>query len=367
MAIKGLTTDRREAYPSLGTLRKGAAKPEQGNRPGADLTYFRFDTTNKGAARIFASKYGDQPREINVLLPYLTTGENFEAWNEEWVAGGLVHRCDGEQCVLWHDKATGTFSDVPKPCPELAKPRRQRNFKPVGRLTVIVKEFQRLARVTVLTTSLHDIMTLQENLQAVEMLTGRLRGIPFKLCRKPRMVSTPTGDGKRARREKWLLSIEPDPVWVTYQLAAMERAATPLLSAPASAEFEAPEDDGNGDEHIAGPTGPEGDDAEYRDIDEDTGEVLSPVEQEPAPGEEPDFVQPVAASAIPQDWWDKYDQRVIHAKELNDAGANIAIPKRPATKEEMTVRGQLLALAIDKAAAVLAANDGQRQTAGVGR
>ncbi len=42
MAIKGLTTDVRASFPSLGTLRKGAPKDPNGNRPGKDLTSFRF-------------------------------------------------------------------------------------------------------------------------------------------------------------------------------------------------------------------------------------------------------------------------------------------------------------------------------------
>lgn len=215
MPIRGLT-DRGASFPRIGTLRKGA--PKEGNRPGADLHHFRFDSDDAAATAAFADAYGDEPNYISVYLPYATTGENFEAWQEEWSAASLKHRCDGVTCQRWL-MPDGKYSTDPKPCPG--------NCKPAGRLMVIVPELKRFAYVTVLTTSIHDIMELQANLEATEALRGDLRGIPFILVRKPRQISTPRTDGKRARVEKWLLSIEPAPAWVGLQLQAMERAALP--------------------------------------------------------------------------------------------------------------------------------------------
>lgn len=211
--IKRLT--REAAFPCVGKLRKGGVKPESGKAPGKDLTYFRFDSDDQRAMTHFQAAYGDQPSTINVFLPHQTAGQNFSCWQEAYVAGGLTHRCDGEICVIWLD---GTkYRTDPKPCPG--------GCKEVGRLMVIIPELQRFAYVTVETHSINDIIRLQENLQAVEFLRGDLRGIPFILKRTPVEISTPTPDGKRARREKWLLSIEVDPAWAALQLESMHRAA----------------------------------------------------------------------------------------------------------------------------------------------
>lgn len=227
MAIKRL--QREASFPCIGKLRKGGEKekktitdkktgqPKEIETYGKDLTYFRFDTTDERASKMFHAVYGDEPSTINVYLPLQSAEQNFTCWQEAYVAGGLQHRCDGETCVLWLMPDGKKYSQEPKPCPG--------GCKEVGRLMVIIPELQRFAYVTVETHSIHDIIRLQENLQAIESLRGDLRGIPFILKRTPVEISTPTGDGKRARREKWLLSIEVDPAWAALQLESMHRAA----------------------------------------------------------------------------------------------------------------------------------------------
>ena len=233
--IKGLT-DRGASFPQIGTLRKGAPKVDE-KRPGQDLKHFRFDSDDADAAERFRTVYGDEPTSIRVFLPFRTAAENFEAWQEHWTAGALQHRCDGEMCVLWLTPRN-TYSQEAKPCPHRDAPKDERNrCKPTGRLKVIIPELRRLAYVTVLTSSLHDIMGLTGQLEAIESMRGDLRGIPMILRRQPREISTPSGtDGKRRRLEKWLLSIEAAPTWVDLQLQAQEQAALPapvkLLPAP---------------------------------------------------------------------------------------------------------------------------------------
>lgn len=276
MPIKGLT-DQQASFPQIGTLRKGAKKPNE-KRPGADLTYFRLDTSDGAVQAAFNREYGSEPRDINCFLPFQTTDQNFETSREAWTAGALQHRCDGEMVSLWL-KADGTYSQQPTPCPG--------GCKPSGRLKIIIPELRRMAYITVLTTSLHDIMELHKNLSAYEMLRGDLRGIPFVLKRRPKQVSTPEVEldkqsqnygkptGKRVRREKWLLSIEAAPVWVNAQLTAMQQAAL-----PEGDELEAPDDPD--DIMIVDPT---------------TGEILSDdppalsagPEPEPPEPEKPDF------------------------------------------------------------------------------
>jgi hypothetical protein len=232
MPIQGLT-DRAAAFPQIGILRKGGPKPNE-KQPGPDLHHFRFTSEHPDVMAAFGGIYGNEPTDINILLPYRTTDENLSAWREHWIAGGLVHRCDGKTTIVSR-KQDGNYTSDPKPCPG--------QCKPVGRLSVIVPELKRLAFVTVLTTSLHDIMTLTENLTALEMIRGDLRGIPLILRRRPRKVSTPAPDGKRVRREKWLLTVEAAPQWVALQLATQQTLALPRLPGGELPELEAPDDE----------------------------------------------------------------------------------------------------------------------------
>jgi hypothetical protein len=220
MPIKGMT-DRGAAFPRIGELRKGGEKVSA-SRPGPDLDYFRFTSKDPAALTAFTAAYGNQPRAVNCYLPYATAIENFDAFIEEWVAGGLVWRGDGETLLMWRTP-DGKYSQEPKPQPS--------GGKQVGRLKVIVPELGRLAYVTALTTSTWDIMDMASVLESYQALRGDLRGIPFVLSRVPRMVSTPGQDGKRVRREKWLWHLEAQPVWVQAQLSAMQRAALPGTAA----------------------------------------------------------------------------------------------------------------------------------------
>lgn len=230
MPIIGLT-DQVARFPQIGVLRKGAPKPKDGKRPGTDLEYFRFDSTVPGVDDTFTAAYGDKPPAINVYLPFPTPEQNFSAWQEEYKAGGLVHRCDGETMTQWLTPQN-TYSFEQKPCPYHAGTKKrtaqQPGCKPNGRLMVIIPELKRLAYVMVGTTSKHDIIELTSNLQAAYALRGDLTGIPFVLRRMPKMISTPSGkDGGRARREKWLLFLEPAPDWVGLQLESMKYNALP--------------------------------------------------------------------------------------------------------------------------------------------
>ena len=240
MPIIGLT-DKRPAPPQLGVLRKGAAK--SGNKPGADLEYFRFESSDQAAVERFHEIYGPEPRSIRIFVPFATTDENFEAWREEWSASSLKHRCDGQTMHRWLTDR-GTYSSEPRPCPYAKLDNREKGCKQVGRLYTIVRDLGRFSIVTVLTTSLHDISEIHRNLQALESLRGDLRGIPLVLRRSPRQISTPSGpNGGRARREKWLLSIEAEPQWVELQLTAQAQAALPHVETLALPEWDGEEDD----------------------------------------------------------------------------------------------------------------------------
>lgn len=229
MPILGLT-DRGASFPQIGVLRKGSPKVSD-RQPGKDLDHFRFDADDDQAAHEFTRAYGATPRAIRIYLPFDTTDENLVAWQEHWVAGGLVRRCDGQTCVLRQRPSGKGYDDSPHPCIcTTLPPDSKERCKPVGRLKVIIPELKRLAYVVALTTSIHDIKNLSEQLRALESVRGSLRGIPMILSRIEREISMPSNDGKRVRRAKWLLAVEAAPHWVSLQLQAQERAALPAAA-----------------------------------------------------------------------------------------------------------------------------------------
>lgn len=256
MPILSLQKDRAPQFPCIGKLRKGGAKRvnRQGKEiMGVDLNHFRLTTDDAAAAAAFAAYYGNEPKAIEVFMPYATTNENFGAWLEEYTAGGMTRRCDGET-QHFHRDATGKGDTTPIRCERLAG--RACGCKQVGRLAVIVPQLARLAYITVETHSLYDIMQLTENLQAAEALRGDLRGIPFVLSRREREISTPGDNGKRARRSKSLLFIEPNPKWVALQLESMRLAAlpivdTPALQAPPMRQIVGPTDSSSGETDVS--------------------------------------------------------------------------------------------------------------------
>lgn len=235
MPIKGLT-DRPPRWPRVGVLRKGEEKGE--NRPGRDLTYFRYTSEqNPKSVAAFYNAYGKEPRAISVMLPYADVESNFSAWQEEWKASRMLHRCDGETVHRFYDAENHRYvkPNKPMPCPG--------NCKPVGRLDVIVPALVAegfVGTVTLKTKSKWDITNIDSALRAYYQLRGDLRGVDFILYRYPEEKPSPDGP----RREHWFVNIKASQDWVTAQLSNLRREALAL---------------------------PPGDD---RTIDPDTGEIL---------------------------------------------------------------------------------------------
>ncbi len=255
MPIPGMT-DQLPAFPQIGVIRKGAPKQvdeqRRTERPGEDLDHFRveFDPQETEAAARFAALYlSGKPQEIDIVLPFDEIERCWEAWQEAYLAGSLIHRCDGQFVQYAIDPETGQVTvrnglsrdgqRVPCNGDPVAHYTNRKGekvpvyCKPCGRLRVIVPELRRLAYLTVLTTSVHDIVNISRQLTAIkDMNGGQLRGIPLVMRRRPKLISTPSGsNGKRARREKWLISIEADPQWVEAKIAQLTHEASPQIAA----------------------------------------------------------------------------------------------------------------------------------------
>lgn len=243
MPIKGLT-DRGLAFPEIGQIRKGkkvTGKRKDGSeyeRP-VDLKYFRvvFDEKEVESATLFREKYGDEPDQINIILPFNEIERCWDAWLEAYTAGRMVARSDGEIFTYLIDTDTGEIlvkNGKPEaPYTEGQKVGENSNGKdifcsPVGRLKVIIPELARAAYMTVHTTSQIDIANLSNQLNAFkELNNGVIKGIPLVIRRSPRKIGIPKKDGTKVRVEKWMLSIEADPAWVKAKLAEAKHLSLP--------------------------------------------------------------------------------------------------------------------------------------------
>lgn len=247
MAIKGLT-DRGMAFPEIGSIRKGAPKEEGKNRPGADLQHFRveFDQREKEAEAIFRAKYGNEPKEIIIVLPFDEIERMWDAWYEAYSASRLIARSDGERFVYLVNPTTG---EVEVRSGQPFRPHQDeiygQKMKATGRLKVVIPELARMAYLTVHTTSVYDVLNISQQLEAVKHINGgKLAGVTLVLRRRPQKISTPAANGQRARREKWLISIEADPKWVKAKLVQMKHLALPgngLALLPEPEEHDEPE------------------------------------------------------------------------------------------------------------------------------
>lgn len=197
MPIQGLTTNTQfgSGLPRIAKLYKGDEKPESGNRPGADLNYFRveFEPQYEYIRPVWLRLYGEQPVEFApVFLAATTVDEAFSNWKEEWnAAQTLLHRCDGETQVIHFDSTTQDYIKTPTAC---AAPSC--GCKAIGRLSLILPELVQetglLGTVSVSTHSLNDILTVYRYLADIQRLRGGdLNGIPFIFGRAAREISAP--------------------------------------------------------------------------------------------------------------------------------------------------------------------------------
>jgi hypothetical protein len=295
-------------FPTLGRLRKGGkAKNQAGKEYPVDLAYFRFTSDNPEIVAAFKRAFGEEPKVLRVFLPFKTLEENFSTWQEEWLAGGLVHRCDGETMTIWQN-GHGKYEHGSEPCPYFAG-TKQRDKKrpgclPVGRLAVIIPELLEagfVGYVTLTTGSINDLRAISASLMNAEEMQrfngrdGGLRGIEFRLWRQEESISTPTDDGKRARRRKWMVQMAPAVKWVDvqYQLERAAALGVPLLAAGVTAvdQDEADADDeqeAGGAEEVTGDVEEPVTDGEYTELGDEWAEADEDGEDDkPGPPPEP--------------------------------------------------------------------------------
>ena len=245
MPIQGLTTGRKHGLlymPTIGKIRKGAAKVSD-RKPGEDLTYFRITFSSNYEGRGFEqeaeSLYGPEPTSLSAFVYGASADDAFQTGYEEWNAATMLHRCDGETQSRHYDPQKNRYLDTPIACRKPGE-RGCDSCKAVGRLCVILPDFGQRTGVfgvfTFETHSIHDIIAVHRMLVSAEQVNknrfhpnliathGAFYGVPFVLERGKKKISTPNGNGGRAMRDKWLVTLAYAPAYTQFALLVQSNA-----------------------------------------------------------------------------------------------------------------------------------------------
>lgn len=233
MPILGLTDndtlDERSRLPLIARIYKGEPR-EKGKFP-QDLNYFRVEFLPQYAdmGRAFHKIYGNEPREFaNIKLVRPNVQEAFPTWLEKWSGSTLDRRCDGEICHKHWDASKNQMDFTRIPCicntekgqPDPRKPGKNKRLCDYrGLLSFMIPEFHKVLAEqypdvqnvfgTFLLTvkSPEDMREIGAVLTQAEKLMGDLTLVPFTLGRALKSISFTDDQGKRQKRDSWMLYI----------------------------------------------------------------------------------------------------------------------------------------------------------------
>lgn len=249
MPIKGITNTG-TGFPEIGRIRLGAPKGE-GGQIGKDLNYFRVELDPNDdhfaeSQAILDQKYGHEPKNLDIFLPFDEVERCWDANYEAYTASQLVALSDGEYFQFLRDPKTGKVlvkngrdvkTNQPVSC-DITQPvgfydgkadggkktvKKPIMLEPYGRLRCMLPALQRLAHLTMVTSSWNNIRQIDAQLHTLHYINqGKLVGVPMILRRRLTKLTIPAEKegGKPRRVPKWLVSIEAHPDWVKKMIAA---------------------------------------------------------------------------------------------------------------------------------------------------
>lgn len=244
MTIKRYSpTERSPRIQPIGKIFKGEKKT--GNRPGANLDYFRFVPTPgvsaERVAEIWEQFYGDQPKEIQIFFKHDNIDSLIDDWYSEFATGGLLKtKCNGETITEWRDDRGVYHLNEPKPCRAPNSPKGCDKCRASALIKFGMPEFRYMGysgNIELSTTSINDIVCLKSQLQEIAaelaLCGASLKYAPLILSRSPRVITKTTAQ-KQFRGEENLLYLSIDP---QYQMK-IDRAISAAKYAEIGAIYE---------------------------------------------------------------------------------------------------------------------------------
>lgn len=202
--IKGLTERRR--LPRIGKIHLGVkVKPEGKAEYPKAVDYFVFDPNHPQYDELVKT-YGEQPKELHVVFPSNDT----EAFASQFYrlysrSRGLVCKGDGETATRMFDTKTGALANrdskevvnkecqcTGRECPEYGK----RGCGEVMNLQFLLPEVSGFGVWQIDTGSINSILNVNNALDLVRQIYGRVSMVPLVLALEPKEVTNPD-DGKK--------------------------------------------------------------------------------------------------------------------------------------------------------------------------
>lgn len=258
-----VTIKQGSAFPEIGQFRKGEPKGEKA--PGKDLrdrfrvVFYPGEDNEKSEAKFLRVYESNLVKRVVFVLPFVNPFDCFDYYYEAYSAGRMIARADGEKYIRLIDPAThevrvnnGEPYTPFRPGDILGRSPKGIPIKAraTGRLKIVLPELNRVAFMTVMTTSIYDVVRITQQLSALQQLaaflpSGRgVAGIPLTLQRRIVNVTWTQEDGSARRVPHGLIDIETDPQWVEGMLsrlstfamtsAAKDQIAQALLPSQAS-------------------------------------------------------------------------------------------------------------------------------------
>lgn len=229
--IKAHETQLELRLPRIGTIRKGAPKPEKG--PGKDLEYFRLDRADPGVAEAWHKVLGREPKSISGILPYSDPAENLSIWDELWQGKRLLWRGDGERL---HVKLDGSAyvryapgSGPPQPAAAGQMVSKLKVAR-VSRLRLLLPQLGAAGIFEVMSSSAIDADELWANLMWIRSIVATLQGAPVTVFRAGRQFNVAQPDGKTMVVTKHMLHLMLDGRSIAALLPAPSSPAPLLLT-----------------------------------------------------------------------------------------------------------------------------------------
>jgi len=227
MGIKSIT-ERPVRYAKIGTIRKGAEKPEKGFAKNLDYFRFALEEGYEGLAPVLVELFGEQPSILRgVELIGTTPADTFDHWLEKFGGNNtLIRRCDGEKIVKRLNEGDD-FSYNFEPIACLGSPAC--GCKQVGRLKIKLPQLKAATGVigyfALSTHSWNDIARLHDFFTQLYLGEGQvpLSEYTYDLYRETELINTTDNTGKKGKRNESLLAFK------AYYLGEKKTLAAPTL------------------------------------------------------------------------------------------------------------------------------------------
>lgn len=205
MPIKGLTEKRR--LPRIGKIHLGVkVKPEGGkNEYPKAVDYFVFDIEHPQYTEL-VTIYGEQPKELRVIFP-VDDPEQFASqyYRMYSMTRGLTCKGDGEKAIRMVDTKTGAVADRNskevvnkeiacdgRDCPQYGR----QGCGEVMNLQFLLPEVSGFGVWQIDSGSINSIRNINNALDLVKQIYGRISMVPLILTLEPIQVTNPD-DGKK--------------------------------------------------------------------------------------------------------------------------------------------------------------------------